>query len=283
LKPVKDTRATAPAGASVASPLLESLLEAIRPLGSLAVGFSGGVDSTVVVAAAALALGRDNILAVTSSSPTMPARELEEAVRLAAALGVPHEVIETGELASEDFCDNPLDRCYHCKSELWNCVERLARERGIENIADGVNADDLGDFRPGIEASDEAGVEHPLARIGAGKVQVRELARELDLDNWDKPAQACLSSRFPYGQQITPEALMRVEQAEEILREMGFKQLRVRDHGGIARIEVPAEVVMTLASGRQRQELVRRFRELGFDYITLDLEGFRSGSMNETL
>jgi uncharacterized protein len=283
LKPVKDTKAMAPAGASVASPLLESLLETIRPLGSLAVGFSGGVDSTVVVAAAALALGRDNILAVTSSSPTMPARELEEAVRLAAALGVPHEVIETGELASEDFCANPLDRCYHCKSELWNCVDRLARERGIENVADGVNADDLGDFRPGIEASDEAGVAHPLARIGAGKVQVRELARELDLDNWDKPAQACLSSRFPYGQQITPEALMRVEQAEEILREMGFKQLRVRDHGGIARIEVPAEAVMTLASGRQRQELVRRFRELGFDYVTLDLEGFRSGSMNETL
>ena len=265
------------------STLLESLLEAIRPLESVAVGFSGGVDSTVVVAAAAHALGPGKTLAVTGSSATVPGRELAEAAALAAGLGIPHAVIETGELGSEQFCANSSDRCYHCKSELWAQVRELAASRGIASVADGVNADDLGDFRPGIAASDEAGVAHPLADVGAGKADVRELARELKLPNWDKPAQACLSSRFPYGEKITVEALGRVEQAEEFLRELGFRQLRVRHHGGIARIEIPAEELPEISSDDRRQEIVRRFRQLGFDYVTLDLEGFRSGSLNEVL
>ncbi len=265
------------------SSLLESLLGALRPLESVAVGFSGGVDSTVVVAAAAQALGRENTLAVTAASETLPARELAESRRLAAGLGIHLEVIRTRELDNPDFAANGPNRCYYCKTELWRRVRLLAREKGLAHVADGVNADDLGDFRPGITASDEAGVVHPLARIGAGKRQVRLLARQLGLENWDKPAQACLSSRFPYGAGLTPAALARVEQAEEFLRSQGFKKLRVRDHGSTARIEVPPSELVRLAASGLRQQAVSYFKKLGYTYVALDLEGFRSGSMNETL
>ncbi len=261
--------------------LLARLLVYLRPLGSVAVGFSGGVDSTVVVAAAMRALGASGVLAVTADSETLPAAELEAARQLAAVLGASHAVIRTHELECQDFAANAPDRCYHCKTELWGRVGRLAADRGIRHVADGVNADDLGDFRPGIRASDEAGVVHPLAAIGAGKQQVRQLAAALGLANWDKPAQACLSSRFPYGSAITAEGLRRVEAAEEFLRELGLSQLRVRSHGDIARIEVPDEAIAAVAAGRAG--IVKAFRQLGFAYVTLDLEGFRSGSMNETL
>lgn len=261
--------------------MLGRLLDMLAPLGSLAVGFSGGVDSTVVLAAALEALGPENTLGVTADSETLPAAELEAARGLAAAMGAPHAVIRTRELECPEFASNPPDRCFHCKSELWSRLGALAAERGITNIADGVNADDLGDFRPGIRASDKAGVLHPLAAAGAGKQDVRRLARALGLANWDKPAQACLSSRFPYGSVITAEGLRRVEAAEDRLRELGLRQLRVRSHGDTARIEVPDDAIEALAAARR--SIVGALKEAGFTYVTLDLEGFRSGSMNEVL
>lgn len=263
--------------------LLEKLLAVVGPLQSLAVGFSGGVDSSVVVAAAVRALGPDRVLAVTGDSETLPARELKEAKMLAAVLEVPHVVVKTREFENRKFSSNPVDRCYWCKSELWSRVRSLADDRGIRNVADGVNADDTGDFRPGIKAGDEAGIVHPLVEAGAGKQEVRRLAQALGLPNWDKPAQACLSSRFPYGSPITPEGVRRVGQAEEYLRSRGWGQLRVRDHGDVARIEVPREVVANMAADGQRQEVVREFKKLGYRYVALDLDGFRSGSMNEVL
>lgn len=265
------------------SELLKSLLDGIRPLESVAVGFSGGVDSSVVVAAAARELGAAQVLAVTADSETLPATELDEAREIAASLGVAHTIIRTREIENESFSANPVDRCYHCKTELWEKVRILADERGLKHIADGVNVDDIGDFRPGIEAGDEAGIRHPLKDAGAGKHEVRILARELGLTNWDKPAQACLSSRFPYGCRITAEGLKRVELAEEFLRSLGFKQLRVRDHEGIARIEVPSGELGKIADVATRAVITKRLKELGFSYVTLDLEGFRSGSLNEVL
>ena len=262
---------------------LDKLIQVLQSLESVAVGFSGGVDSSVVVAAASRALGRAKVLAVTADSETLPARELEQARALAARLGTSHAVIETRELDCAEFVENPADRCFFCKHELWHRVRSVADERGIKSLADGVNADDLGDHRPGIRAGDEAGVIHPLAMIGAGKSEVRQLARVLELPNWNKPAQACLSSRFPYGERITPEGLKRVELAEEFLHGRGLRQLRVRSHGDIARIEVtPGELAGISANG-VRGEIVRYFKELGFRYVTLDLEGFRSGSLNERL
>lgn len=270
---------TGPAGAAND---LNRLILAIKPLDSLAVGFSGGVDSSVVVAAAVEALGTGNVVAVTSDSETLPVREMNAACHLARKIGCRHEIIRTRELDMNEFAANPPDRCYYCKTELWKQVRKIASELGLKNIADGVNASDLGDFRPGIRAGDECGVAHPLAAIGAGKEQVRGIARQLGLPNWDKPAEACLSSRFPYGKAITAAGLKRVEQAEELLKEHGFGQLRVRDHGNIARIEVPPEMLHKLTNG-SRLEIVKGLKELGYSYVTVDLEGFRSGSMNETL
>lgn len=263
--------------------LLKRLLDELRPLESIAVAFSGGVDSSVVTAASLRALGAGNLVAVTADSETLPARELEDARQLAAAMEVPHLVIRTHELEDGNFRANPVDRCYYCKTELWGRVRALADARDLKHIADGVNADDAGDFRPGIKAGDEAGVVHPLLNIGAGKDDVRRLAQALELPNWDKPAQACLSSRFPYGCRITPAGLEKVEKAEEYLRRLGLRQLRVRDHGDIARIEVSAESLAMIAANGLRQEIADTLKGLGYRYVTLDLEGFRSGSMNEVL
>lgn len=263
--------------------LLQELQAELEPCGRLLVAFSGGVDSSVVVAAAAGALGKGNVLAVTADSETLPESELAQARLLAVSMGVRHAVVETRELDNEEFCDNSSDRCYHCKSELWQKLGKLAASESIAAMADGVNAEDSGDFRPGIRAGDEAGVMHPLAKIGATKEQVRLLARELGLSNWDKPAQACLSSRFPYGSTITTEGLRRVEQAEEFLRSLGLSQCRVRDYGDTARIEAATADLPGLASQPRRDEIVTALKALGYKYVTIDLEGFRSGSMNEAL
>lgn len=262
---------------------MNRLSESIRPLDSVAIGFSGGVDSSVVCAAAVRVLGPEKVLAVTADSESLPRRELENAKWMAEELGIPHEIIRTNELECADYRDNSSERCYYCKDELWQKVRVLADERGLQNIADGVNADDFEDHRPGIRASDEAGVTHPLAAAGMSKDDVRTLARALGLSNWDKPAQACLSSRFPYGEKLTPEGLKRVEFAEEFLRKMGLLEARVRSHGDIARIEVPQAELETIAGDWRREAITTTLKQLGFRYVTLDLEGFRSGSMNEAL
>jgi uncharacterized protein len=266
-----------------ATELLKKLIDYIKTLESAAVAFSGGVDSTLVLLLTVKALGVDNVLAVTAESETLAARELDEALNLATQLGVPHSLVRTAEMEQRDFSSNPPDRCFYCKTELWSHVRRLAEEKGLKNMLDGVNADDSHDLRPGIKAGDEAGVLHPLAACGVGKEDVRLLARELGLPNWDKPAQACLSSRFPYGQAITSAGLRRVEQAEELLRGLGIDELRVRDHGGIARIEVPEHQLELLAADDMREAINTGFKKLGYTYVTLDLGGFRSGSMNEAL
>lgn len=266
-----------------ATEILNQLVEFMEPLESAVVAFSAGVDSTLVLLLAVRALGADKVLAVTADSETLPARERAEASELARQLGVPHLVVNTAEMENEDFSSNPPERCFHCKNELCGHLTRLAEEKGFRHMLDGVNADDSGDFRPGIEASDAAGVVHPLAACGIGKEGVRLLARELGLPNWDKPSQACLSSRFPYGQKITPEALRRVDQAEEFLRGLGYRAFRVRDHGGLARIEVPEDELESLSGEEQRAAVVDGLKELGYTYVTLDLEGLRSGSMNEAL
>jgi len=263
--------------------LLERLFEELRPLGKLVVAFSGGVDSSVVMAVAARALGAENVIAVTALSETLTERELREAEVLARSLGIPHRVIETRELDAEEFRANPPDRCYHCKTELWRKIGEMAGEAGITSLADGVNFSDSRDFRPGIKAGDEAGVFHPLVSVGAGKAEVRALAKALGLSNWNKPSQACLSSRFPYGDRITAEGLKRVEAAEEILHDIGLSQFRVRVHGDIARIEVPVSEIVKLTVDDTREKIVSALKGLGYAYVTLDLEGFRTGSLNEVL
>lgn len=269
--------------AALGGSLLNLLFEAVKPLKSVAVGFSGGVDSSVILAAASAVLGQDNVIAVTADSPTLPSLELKQAQALAKRIGVRHSVVKSKELQIEGFSSNSTDRCFYCKGELWRLARDIARRKGMISLADGVNADDLKDVRPGIRASDEAGVAHPLAEIGAGKSEVRQLARELDLPNWNKPAQACLSSRFPYGEKITTAGLKRVEAAEEFLRSLGFGQLRVRSHGDVARIEIPEKALENIFASGLRQEIFQRLKQLGFTYVTVDLEGFRSGSMNESL
>jgi uncharacterized protein len=266
-----------------ATALLEELVDYIKPLDSAAVAFSGGVDSTLVLLLTVRALGADKVIAVTADSETLPARDREEAVDLAGQVGVTHSLVRTAELENEDFSSNTEERCFHCKTELWQHVRRLADEAGLKHMLDGVNADDMIDHRPGIKASDDAGVLHPLAARGVSKEGVRVLARELGLPNADKPSQACLASRLPYGQKITAEGLQRIEKAEEILYGLGFEELRVRDHGGVARIEVPADLLEQLTADDARPKIVDGLKELGFTYVTLDLEGFRSGSLNEAL
>jgi pyridinium-3,5-biscarboxylic acid mononucleotide sulfurtransferase len=246
------------------------------------IAYSGGIDSTLVAKVAHDVLG-DRALAVTANSPSLMPADLEEAQVQAAAIGIAHEVVATHELDNPNYAANPINRCYFCKSELHDTLKPLALRRGYPYVVDGVNADDLGDYRPGIQAAQERGARSPLAEVGITKFEVREISRLLGLPWWDKPAQPCLSSRFPYGEAITLEKLRRVGQAELYLRHLGLRQLRVRSQADTARIEIPAESIKDFVATTDLEALVKALQDYGFTYVTLDLEGFRSGKLNQDL
>lgn len=258
------------------------LKEIIKGLESVVVAYSGGVDSTLALKMCQDVLG-EKVLAVTARSETYPAVELEDAEEMARGLGVRHLVIETKELEIPGFSHNPPDRCYWCKKELFQKLRALARQEGYKNVVDGANYEDGSDFRPGLRAGRELGIVSPLKEAHFSKADVRSLSRRLGLSTWDKPSYACLASRFAYGDEITREKLIKVARAEEFLREAGFKEFRVRAHGDVARIEVAKDHLDALLKSPLRERLIASFKKLGFIYITLDLEGYRSGSMNEPL
>jgi pyridinium-3,5-biscarboxylic acid mononucleotide sulfurtransferase len=259
-----------------------SELEAIvAPYGSALVAFSGGVDSSLALAIAARALPKEKVLAVTSNNETFLPSELDLAREFALSLGVEHLIVNTRELDNPDYASNPANRCYFCKSTLYSDLRNIAEERGYACVVDGANADDEGDYRPGRKAAKELEVVSPLSIARVSKAEVRELAKHLGMPSWDKPALACLSSRFPYGQEITAEKLAQVARAEEFLRSEGFRQVRVRHHGEIARLEVGPEE-MERAFGL-REEISAELKDAGFLYVALDLSGYASGSLNATL
>ena len=252
-----------------------------RDIGKALVAFSGGVDSTFLLNAAVEALGAENVLAVTARSATYPQSELEEARQMAKALGVPHEEVDSEELQVEQFAQNPPDRCYYCKKELFSKLIDVAHRRGYNAVVDGTNADDTRDHRPGRKAARELGIRSPLLEAGITKDEIRSLSRKMGLSTWNKGAFACLASRFPYGDTITKEKLRWVGQAEEVLRKAGFRQFRVRHHGTVARIEVAPEEMPRFHDARFAAQIARDLKKLGYTYVALDLEGYRTGSMNE--
>jgi len=259
----------------------EALLDALRKLESCAVAFSGGVDSAVVAKGAAIALGSAAV-AVTGTSASLAAGELEAAEELARLIGIRHVVIATDELQSPDYSRNAPDRCFHCKTELYTQLEGLLPKLGVKAIVNGANADDLGDYRPGMQAAAEHHIHSPLADCGITKAEVRELAAGWGLPVWDKPATPCLSSRIAYGEEVTTARLAMIDGAEQFLRSRGLVNLRVRYHrGDLARIEVPLADLPRLCEADFRRELTAELRRLGFKFVTLDLEGFRSGSLNQ--
>lgn len=262
----------------------DQLHDIITKLESVAVAFSGGADSTLLLAFSLKVLKPDHVLAITADTPTLPRSELAEAATLARELGAQHLVVQTDEMHNERFTANTPDRCYYCKQELFSKMREVAGQRGYMHLVYGATADDVGDYRPGMRAASDAGAIAPLLKAGFTKKDVRELSRQLGLRTWDKPAMACLSSRFPYGTPIRLEDLTRVEQAEYYLRhEIGLRQVRVRDQETVARIEVDSEDLLRLVQDPLRSQLIARFKSLGYTYVTLNLEGFRSGSLNDVL
>jgi uncharacterized protein len=259
---------------------IEYLTKILSSFGSVAVAYSGGIDSTLLLKFSHDCLG-EGAIAITAVSPSLAAYELEQAQAIARQIGVRHILIHSQEVEDPRYLENTPSRCYFCKSEVYTQLVQRAGELGIETLVDGTNADDAGDHRPGLQAARQYGVRSPLMEAGLSKEEIRQLGRQLGLPNWDKPAAACLSSRIPYGTPINLTMLSQVEQAERVLRNLGFEQLRVRHHDQIARIEVEPEDFDRLLANRQ--SIIAALQQIGYQYVTLDLAGFRSGSMNEVL
>ena len=257
---------------------LDDLLTTLSDMGSLVVAYSGGVDSALVAVAAHRTLG-EKALAVTALSPALADRELKEATRLAEQFGFAHRVIQTNELGQEGYVANSPRRCFFCKTELYSQLSYLAQAEGYNWVANGTNSDDLGDFRPGLEAADQHRVRSPLLDAGIDKATVRQLARELEIPIWDKPAQPCLASRIPYGTPVTVESLFKIERAEDYLRGLGLREVRARHHDNLCRVEV-GEAEMELAF-QHRREIVNNLKKIGYLWVSLDLSGLRSGSLND--
>jgi len=262
---------------------LENLRKILKELDSCMVAFSGGVDSSFLLKVASEVLEKDRVLAVSAKSETYPKEELECAKEIAKEFGVEHLTIESEELKMPQFRMNPSDRCYYCKTELFQKLKDVAKERDLNFVIDGTNYDDIGDHRPGMKALRELGIRSPLKEAMMTKEDIRSFSRKMGLKTWNKPSFACLASRFPYGKEITREKLSIVDKAESFLRGLNFKQVRVRHHGEIARIELERNDIGTFISKGLMDKVVKKFKELGFLYVTLDLEGYRTGSMNEPL
>ena len=260
----------------------EKLKNYLSSLESVVVAFSSGVDSTFLLKTAHDVLG-DKVIAVTAESCSFPKRELNEAKLFCQKEGIKHIVVESEELEIDGFCKNPVNRCYLCKKELFEKITEIAKENNIKNIVEGSNIDDNGDYRPGLQAVSELNIKSPLRYAELNKNEIRELSKKLELNTWDKQSFACLSSRFVYGEEITKEKLYMVDKAEQLLLDLGFHQLRVRIHGTIARIEVLPDEFPKLIEEKNRLKIVTEFEKYGFTYISMDLKGYRTGSMNETL
>jgi uncharacterized protein len=260
------------------------LREIVSPMGSVAVAYSGGTDSAFLLSICLDLLGAGNVLALTADSPLTPRSEMQAARALAAELGARHRILASKDLSIEEIVANPPDRCYHCKFHRFDALLETAHEEGLGHLLHGENADDVTDYRPGSRAAEELGVRAPLREAGLTKADVRTLSRDRGLASWNKPANACLASRFPYGTRLTPEGLARVEAAESMLQQAwGIGQIRVRDHFPVARLEVPSEWIERLAHAKEREFVLAKLRSLGYRYVTLDLEGYRMGSLNDDL